>query len=286
MCSYLMSETGWRNFGVTRLANMVNVDSQNAGVLVERHEHVAYIKIDRPEKRNALTQAMWAAIAPMIDQLNSDLSIRLIVVGSSSPGVFSAGADIGEYRHHVGDLEWGADSQRVVGAALAAVAQAHAPTLAAIDGPCFGGGAGIAVACDFRIATRSATFAITPAKLGMVYEFGALVALVDLVGPAQAKKILFTGETFDATQAERMGFVDSVVGDSDLEAATEAFAAGLVKTSGMSARIMKEAIQRIMSGHREECAETDEFVNRALRSADYHEGVSAFIERRPPVFES
>jgi len=83
-----------------------------------------------------------------------------------------------------------------------------------------------------------------------------------------------------------MGFVDSVVGDSDLEAATEAFAAGLVKTSGMSARIMKEAIQRIMSGHREECAETDEFVNRALRSADYHEGVSAFIERRPPVFES
>lgn len=266
------------------LAGVMDVEGQGVGLLVEGDAQVAYLTIDRPEKRNALTQAMWTDVPRIIAKFNEDSSIRLIVLRSSTPGIFSAGADISEYRLHAGDLRWSADSQRVVGAALRAVQEAKAPTLAAVDGPCFGGGAGLAVACDFRISTRSATFAITPAKLGMVYPYGALVALVDLVGPTHAKRILFTGETFNSAQAAQMGLVDMIVEDSDLNSAIHSFAAGLLTTSGMSARIMKEAIRLIMSGVREESAQTDEFVDRALRSADYHEGVSAFIERRPPVF--
>lgn len=245
---------------------------------------MAHVLIDRPERRNAVTQSMWASIPRLMEELGADEGIRLIVWASSTPEIFSAGADITEYRDHATDLDWSARSQKVVAAALESVVLASPPTLAVIDGPCFGGGAGLAVACDFRIATQRSTFAITPARLGMVYPFTATVALVDLVGAVHAKRILFTGETMDAAQALGIGLIDRVVAVDDLDDAVEDFAEPLLTASGGSARLMKQAIRMILDGHRESTPITDAFVDEALGSADYHEGVTAFLERRAPRF--
>ena len=256
------------------------------GLRVQREGTVARVLIDRPDRRNALTQRMWSAIPEITAALSADPQVRVAILSSSSPGVFSAGADVTEYREHAADLAWSAASQKVVGAALEALAAAAMPTVAAIDGPCFGGGAGLAIACDFRIATDTSTFAITPAKLGMVYPYTATVALVDLVGARNAKRILFTGETIDAAQAQAIGLVDRVVGADDLHGAVAEFIAPLLTVSAGSTRLMKQAVRWIQSGDRAATPRTDALVDTALQSADYLEGVTAFLERRTPNFGS
>ena len=260
------------------------VESVVEGLLVRRDGPTAHVVIDRPDRRNALTQAMWASIPAVMERLSAERRIRLIVWESSTRGIFSAGADVTEYRDHAEDLDWSARSQKVVAAALESVAAAALPTLAVIDGPCFGGGAGLAVACDFRIATRASTFAITPARLGMVYPYTATVALTDLVGARHAKRILFTGETLTADEAQAIGFVDRVVAEDDLDSAVAAYVEPLLTASASSARLMKQAIRRILDGGRESTAQTDAFVDEALQSPDYREGVTAFLERRTPRF--
>lgn len=256
------------------------------GLLVRREGPIVQVLIDRPDRRNALTQDMWASIPPLMESLSSDDSVRLIMWGSSTPGIFSAGADVTEYRDHAADVAWSARSQKVVAAALDSVARVAAPTVAFIDGPCFGGGAGLAVACDFRVASARSTFAITPARLGMVYLHTATVALVDLVGANHAKRILFTGETMSADYAHSIGMIDRVVADDDLESAVSDYVAPLLNASSGSARLMKKAIRLVMDGQREATPDTDAFVDAALASADYREGVTAFLERRPPNFNS
>lgn len=253
------------------------------GLEIERG--IAHITFDRPERRNALTQQMWHRLIEFADRLAHDGSSRLVVFRSSTPGIFSSGADITEYREHAADLDWGEESQRVVAQALRAVEAIPMPTLAAIDGPCFGGGCGIAVACDWRIATSRSTFGITPAKLGMVYPFTATVTLVDRVGNSAAMWLLATGGTADSDHALRMRLVDRVIENPELLAeVVEEYAALLRATSPASVRVMKESIARMARGQRQPTAETDGWVRQALESADYHEGVSAFLERRQPRF--
>jgi len=245
---------------------------------------VARVLIDRPERRNALTQRMWATLAEVVLELQSRPNIRLIIFGSTTPGIFSAGADVTEYREHAEDLQWSAASQKVVAAALETLSACSCPTIAAIDGPCFGGGAGISVACDFRIATVESSFAITPAKLGMVYPYTATVSLVNLVGARHAKRILFTGETFTAQTAYEMGFLDRVVPQDDFVAQLDDFIAPLLSTSGTSVRLMKQAITWITDGDRTVSPRTDALVEEALQSPDYQEGIMSFLERRAPRF--
>ena len=111
---------------------------------------------------------MWDEIPKKVTQAASSSGVRVLVVRSSSDGVFSAGADIGEYRDHIGDVAWGIDNQERVSRGTRALRESPLPVIAAVDGPAFGAGAGLVVSCDIRLATRRSSFAITPAKLGMV----------------------------------------------------------------------------------------------------------------------
>jgi enoyl-CoA hydratase/carnithine racemase len=246
---------------------------------------IAAIVIDRPDRRNALTQAMWQRLIDISAQIDADRRARLVLLRSSTPGIFSAGADVTEYREHATDLDWSEESQRVVGRALGAVAGISVPTLAVVDGPCFGGGCGLVVAADWCIATQASTFAITPAKLGMVYPFPATVDLVDRVGASAAKWLLFTGAAADAQRAQRIGLVDDLAADAAGLADLQAHYVGMMQqTSAHSVRIMKQAIARVRRGEREPDATTAGWVRLALESADYREGVSSFMERRSPQF--
>ena len=252
---------------------------------VEQAGPIVSVLLHRPERRNALTRAMWVALRELVEDLDARRDVRLTVLASSTPGIFSSGADVKEYRDHVSDPDWTEESRRVAIATMDAVADMSVPTLAVIDGACSGGGVGLAVSCDMRIATPRSTFAVKAARLGTVYPFSGTLSLVDLVGTGNAKRMLFTGATFDAGEAAAMGLVDEIVEESRVEAAVDTLADALAATSRTSVRLMKRTIRLVASGQRTPDDVTDALVREALHSKDYHEGVSAFLERRPPAFE-
>ena len=177
-------------------------------VRLEREGAVAHLLIDRPGKCNAMTLEMWQAIPALVEQAVGDRDVRALVIRAAASGPFCAGADLGEILDRKDDPAWLAESQAAINRTQRAVARASLPTLAFVEGDCIGGGCGLAVACDLRVATPAARFAVTPAKLGLVYPLHDVKLLVDLIGPGQAKRLIYTGTIIDAPDAERIGLVE------------------------------------------------------------------------------
>jgi enoyl-CoA hydratase/carnithine racemase len=237
--------------------------------------------IDRAERRNAITEEMWELLPVLLAPLRDDGDVRLLSVRSATPGSFCAGADVVEYRDHAGDLAWGQANEQRVRRALDAIRTFPAPTVALIDGSCIGGGAGIAIACDFRIASKRSVFGIPPAKLGLVFPVEDTVALVRLVGGAVAKRLLLTGVTFDAEQAHTMGLVDTVVGLEHLDATWHAWAEELTGGAPGSVRAMKRIIALAQDGLQHGTDETRALVDAALVDPEHRKRVQAFLDRTP-----
>ena len=243
---------------------------------------IARLAIDRAAKRNAFDQAMWTAFPALVETALADSATRLLIVESATPGVFCAGADIGEFAAASRDPTWRAANQAAIRATQVTLARAAVPTLAVVDGDCIGGGCGIALACDIRIATSRARFGITPARLGLVYPLHDTKLLVDLVGPAYAKRLLYTGELVDAAEALRLGLVQTVADDQ--EAAVADFAARVVAASGSSQRATKAIVARILGGASDDDPASAAGFDAAFDSADFAEGVAAFLAKRAPRF--
>jgi enoyl-CoA hydratase/carnithine racemase len=244
---------------------------------------VAWVILDRPARRNAVTAAMWSELARIFAELSATDEARVIVLTGTGDH-FCAGADISEF----GEARTGTAAaqayERDVDACAATIASSPKPTIAAIRGFCLGGGCGLAMACDFRLADRTARFGIPAARLGIVYGVPDSRNLLSLVGLANAKRILFTAQRFDALEAARIGFVDEVV-DAALEEATRAFAATLAENAPLSiagAKLILTALANGEVGARR--AAIDAAVERSNDSRDYREGVQAFLEKRKPRF--
>lgn len=250
---------------------------------LERSGDVAYLLIDRADKRNAFNQEMWDLFPQLLAEAMADDAVRALVVRAAEPAsAFCAGADIREFATGARDPQWRAHNQASINRVQHDLARAPKPTLAFIEGDCVGGGCGIALACDFRVAGAKARFGITPAKLGLVYPLHDTKLLVDLVGPANAKRILFTGTLLDAVEAHAIGLV-TVLAD-DAQAALDALVTELVAVSGHSQRMSKAMIQRILDGQAHDDDVTRAEFAGAFDGADFAEGVSAFLEKRKPVF--
>jgi len=172
---------------------------------LEKDGKIARLLIDRPEKRNAFNQEMWDMFPQLLADAMDDDAIRVMLLhASTADTAFCAGADIKEFGDGAGDPVWRAHNQASINRVQSELARAAKPTIAVIDGDCVGGGCGLALACDFRIAGVKARFGITPAKLGLVYPLHDTKLLVDLVGPANAKRLLYTGALIPAEQAESL----------------------------------------------------------------------------------
>jgi len=246
----------------------------------------ATLVIDRAERRNALTQEMWEVLPDLVQEALTFPGVRVLVLTSAVSGVFSAGADVVEYRQNAGNVEWGLKSQDRVARALKALRDAPVPTIAAVDGPCIGGGFGLAMACDFRLVTDRATFGVPSAKLGMIFPFGDIVELISLIGPAATRRVLFTGQTLDAQWAFWSGFADEIQTPELLMDAVDRWTGALHLASPQAVRATKRMIRSVTDGRRLPTSETDQFVTQALQSSDHLEGVAAFLERRSPSFKT
>ncbi|MEO0439310.1 MAG: enoyl-CoA hydratase-related protein [Pseudomonadota bacterium] len=250
---------------------------------LEKDGKIGRLLIDRPDKRNAFTQEMWELFPDLLADAMADDAVRVLMVHSSrKDSAFCAGADIGEFGTGSTDPEWRARNQAAIGKVQHDLAQAEKPTIAVIDGDCIGGGCGIALACDMRIAGPAARFGITPAKLGLVYPLHDTKLLVDAVGPSQAKRILFTGQILPAEEALRIGLVTLMVEDPYAEAA--ALAEAMASVSLHSQKMSKQIIRRILEGQADDDAESRALFDAAFESDDFREGVAAFLEKRKPEF--
>ncbi|WP_007026949.1 enoyl-CoA hydratase/isomerase family protein [Saccharomonospora iraqiensis] len=253
------------------------------GIQFDRDGATATLTLARPAKMNAVSYAMWSAVPDVVAEVEADPAIRVLVLTGAGDH-FSAGADIGEFRELRATPEGAAVYDDAVEKAVRALTGMRKPSIARVRGNCIGGGCQLSVACDFRFAARGSRFGITPAKLGIVYDFASTRRLVALVGPARARYLLLSARLLDADRAHGIGLVDEVVDDDALEETTADFARTLCSRSQTSVRGMNEIIERITEGQRDSDAAVEALRAEAVAGDDYAEGVAAFLERRPPDF--
>ena len=263
----------------------MDMESADSPLLLTRDGPVAILTINRPQRLNAISHAMFLQLPRLVDEAGAMPGVRALVLRGAGSRAFSAGADISEFETTRMTKEQAAAYDDAVLGAEEALAAFPSPTIAAVHGHCYGGGCGLALACDIRFAAAGARFAITPARLGLVYQLRGTKRLVDLVGPSRAKIILMSGADYSAAQARAFGLVDEVYDDAAaLDAAVREFTALLAARSGVTQRAVKETVARILDGVTHDDESHARLRASALDSPDYAEGVRAFLERRPPAF--
>lgn len=245
---------------------------------------IARIAINRPEKRNAFDQPMWQAFPSLVAEAEALTAVRVIIVQSSFAGMFCAGADIDEFASRASDTAWQAANRAAIRTTQVSLARAAKPTIAVVDGDSIGGGCGIALACDIRVASTRARFGITPAKLGLIYPLHDTKLLVDLIGPGQAKRLLFTAELISAHEAFEIGLVEKLVQVDELSDAVMSLAEMIAANSPFSTGAIKTVVQRILGGTNDDDEASAHLFDAAFAGDDFIEGVSAFQQRRRPQF--
>ena len=243
-----------------------------------------WLVLNRPERRNALNSAMWAAIPALMKALGEHPDVRVIVIRGAGAQAFAAGADISEFGVTRNDAAAAARYEALNGEAFAAIRAASKPVIAMIQGFCIGGGLAIALACDLRIADGSAVFSLPPARLGLAYPMDGLRDLVATVGAPAAKDMIFTARKLTAGEALDAGLINRLA--DDLAAETRALCSGIAEGAPLTILHARRAIDFISGrpGH-EDDADVAWHAARCFASADYAEGRSAFAEKRKPVFK-
>jgi enoyl-CoA hydratase/carnithine racemase len=253
-------------------------------LVVERRDAVATVILNRPESHNAINVAMYGDLPDVVGALDADPTVKVIVMRGAGTRSFASGADISEFEAERSDAVKAKAYNEKVAAAEHAIEELTKPSIAMIHGYCIGGGAGLALACDIRFADRAAKFAITPAKLGLVYSLESSKRMVDLVGPSRTKWILYSGLQIPADRAYELGLFDEVVDADDLEELTYGFADTVCSRAQFSVRAGKVMVDKVVGGQVRDDDATIDLRNSSFDTEDFTEGVQAFMAKRSPNF--
>jgi enoyl-CoA hydratase len=228
---------------------------------------------------------MWERVHALLTEYADDPAIRAVVVSGAGGKAFASGADISKFKDERQEAEAVARYQATTQKAYSAIQAMAIPTIAMIRGYCIGGGTAAAVCCDIRICTENAKFGVPAAKLGLGYGLQRARPLFDLIGPAYAKEMFFTGRNFDAREAEKMGLVNRVVADDQLEASVDEMAQTIAGNAPLTVRCAKIVVGELLKDpDQRDVAATERAVGACFASSDYKEGQAAFMEKRKPKF--
>ena len=265
---------------------MRRLDLNTEKMLAHVDDGVGWITFNQPEKRNAVSLAMWQAIPEIIDDFASARDVRVVVMKGAGDKAFVSGADISEFEVLRSTPEQIETYSVATSASSAALRSLEKPLIAMIRGFCVGGGLAIALAADLRISAEDGQFSVPAAKLGLGYGYGGIKELMDLVGPSYAKEIFFTGQRFSAAEAEKMGLVNRVVPVAELEPTVTKYARTIADNAPLTVKAAKAAVNEGTKNPDErDLDRVAAMVEACFNSDDYKEGRQAFMEKRKPQFQ-
>jgi enoyl-CoA hydratase/carnithine racemase len=255
----------------------VDVDRERTGVV--------WVSLRNPARLNAVRREMWQALPDVVRDLEADPSVRVLVLRGAGEEAFASGADISEFTTHRRDAASAAAYEAVTARAFAALLGIEKPVVAMIHGVCIGGGLAIAACADLRVAADDARFALPPARLGLGYHQQGVERMVALLGPSTAAELFFTARQYTAAEALGIGLVNRVVPRAELRAFTERYAGDVAANAPLTLRAAKRAMLELQRpAEARDPAAVARLIAACFESADYAEGVRAFLEKRRPVF--
>ncbi|MBV9744173.1 MAG: enoyl-CoA hydratase/isomerase family protein [Acidobacteriia bacterium] len=247
---------------------------------------VATLTFNNPERHNAMSLEMWQAATTALVALIDDPAVRVIVLTGAGGKAFVSGADISKFESERASADGVATYNAAVESFSKILYDCSQPTIAMIRGYCIGGGIGIAVCCDLRLATENSRFGVPAAKLGLGYGMESLRRLMQLIGPQFTAEMLFTARQFDATEAAQMGLINRVLPESEIESYVADMAQTIAGNAPLTIRAAKRIIRELLrDGVVRDTRKCGSLVDACFESEDYREGRRAFLEKRKPVFK-
>ncbi len=250
-------------------------------MLFDVTDGVAYLTVNRPDQRNAMTWAMYERLVEICDRVDRDPDIKVLVLAGRGDRAFISGTDISQFPAFRGNPQAGIDYEERIDHVIGRLEAVTKPTIAALRGFVIGGGLTVSVACDLRIAADNAKFGIPVIRLGNCLSMKNYARLVALLGPARVKEMIYTARHVGAAEALTWGLVNEVAPAAALDDRVREVARGISQAPPLTLRVSKEAVRRVVhrllpddAGH--------ELVKTCYDSADFQEGVAAFLEKRAP----
>ncbi|MDP3173826.1 MAG: enoyl-CoA hydratase [Phenylobacterium sp.] len=262
------------------------IDTGTERLIARVEGAIGWLTFNNAERRNAISIDMWAGMSVALKAFEEDPRVRVVVLLGAGDKAFVSGADISQFEEQRASAEAEANFRQISGAAQAKLSGLAKPSVAMIRGFCIGGGLAVALSCDLRIAAEGSQFGIPAARLGLGYGYEGLAKLVDIVGPAYAKEIMFTARRLQSDEALRMGLVNRIVPGDQLEPTVRELADMMGANAPLTVRAAKMAVDEAVKdpAHRDLAAVTAA-VAACFASEDFIEGRRAFMEKRTPVFK-
>ena len=247
---------------------------------------IGWVIFNNPERHNAMSLEMWQGLGDALENFTTDANVRVAVLRGAGDKAFISGADISEFDSKRGSAEQKASYEKTMGRSNRALGSFKKPLIALIEGYCIGGGLATALHADIRIATPDSTFGIPAARLGLGYDYAGLAKLARVVGPANARDIMFSARFMEADEALHMGLINVIHPREEIEAATTDYARRIAANAPLTVSAAKAAINAWEAGERkDDLARVTALVNACFDSEDYKEGRRAFKEKRTPDFK-
>jgi enoyl-CoA hydratase/carnithine racemase len=244
---------------------------------------LATLRLRNPERRNAISAAMWQAIKDFAEAAVSRPDIRVVMIRGDGDLAFSAGADIAGFDEARSGTSNARDYDDLVEYTCRAIEATPQPTIALIRGPCMGAGASLAASCDLRIASQNAFFAVPAGRLGLGYDPRGIKRMLRVYGPL-TPEILFTAQRIPATRAHQLGTVHAIAPEDQVDKVAESFARTIAANAPLTLKAAKAAIRALVLNDESLIAQAEQFGAKADASNDYAEGRAAFAQKRPPRF--